>query len=106
MLSSTTSTRPHVRADSLNLRHIVAAEAILCFALPAYFLFWGVLTLPIWVLGARSGAGYAAVHALSTLGGCLGLWALFKTLRYYVSTQPIKTPRWGLMALFMTIGVA
>jgi hypothetical protein len=84
---------------------LVVLEAVLCFALPTYFLFWGVITLPLWLLGASRGAGYAAVHALATIGGCLGLWALFRTLRYYLSTKSMDVPNWPAVGLFTAIGV-
>lgn len=70
------------------LRVFVVIEAVLCFAVPTYFVFWSVLTLPLWLTGASGGAGYAAVHALCTIGGCLGLWALFRTLRYLYAWLP------------------
>jgi hypothetical protein len=88
------------------LRYVVAVEVALCFALPAYFLFWGVLTLPFWLLGTSSGAWFSAVHALSTIGGCLGLWALFKTLRYYLPSRPTRQPKWGLVLPLTTAGLA
>jgi hypothetical protein len=88
------------------LRILVIVEAALCFALPTYFLFWGALTLPLWLMGASSGAGYAAVHALCTIGGSLGLWALFRTLRYYVSSRPLRAPNWPVVGLFTATGVA
>jgi hypothetical protein len=89
-----------------NARYIVALEVFLCFALPTYFLFWGLVTLPVWLIGASSGAGYAAIHALSTIGGVLGLWALLRTLRYYVSARAIRAPNWRLTILLMTAGIA
>jgi hypothetical protein len=87
------------------LRMLVVLEAALCFALPAYFVLWGVLTLPLWLMGARSGAGYAAVHALCTVGGCLGLWAMFRALRYYLSAKRLETPNWPTVGLFTAFGV-
>ncbi|MBB6094242.1 hypothetical protein HNQ60_003123 [Povalibacter uvarum] len=57
-------------------------EAVLCFALPAYFLFWGLLLFPMLLAGAARGFGYVIVQVLCTLGGFLGMVALVLTLRY------------------------
>lgn len=88
------------------LQALVVFEAVLCFTLPTWFLFWGVLSLPLWLMGASGGAGYAAIHVLCTIGGCLGLWALFRTLRYYLSRRPLKPPNWLVVGSFTGIGVA
>lgn len=88
-----------MRTVSKQLRMLVILEAVFCFALPAYFMFWDVLELPLWMMRASNGAGYAAVHALGTIGGCLGLWALFRTVRYYVSSKPLKAPNWPAVGL-------
>jgi len=85
-------------------KYLVIAEAVLCFALPTYFLFWGVLTLPLWLLGAGNGAAYALVHGLSTLGGCLGLIALALTVRYVVASESRFMP-WYVVAPLTAVGI-
>jgi hypothetical protein len=62
-------------------------EAALSFALPAYYLFWGVLFSPLLVAGAARGVAYVIVHLLCTVGGCLGLIALISTLRYVLGKK-------------------
>ena len=88
------------------VRVIVVIEVMLCFAIPAYFLFWGVLTLPVWFIGASSGAGFAAIHALSTVGGCLGIWAIVRALRFYLARRPVAPPNWTVLVLFSIAGIA
>jgi hypothetical protein len=87
------------------LQALIIVEVVLCFALPTYFLFWGVVTLPIWLMGASSGAEYAMVHALVVLAGCLGLWALVRVLRFYLSRKAAIAPNWLWMIIFSVFGV-
>ena len=35
------------------IRYLVLLEVALCFALPAYVLFWGILTIPLWLSAAN-----------------------------------------------------
>jgi len=85
-------------------KYLVVAEAVLCFALPTYFLFWGVLTLPLWLLGAGNGATYALIHALSTIGGCLGLIALVLTIRYVVAPES-RFIHWYVVVPLTVVGI-
>ncbi len=87
------------------VRVIVVLEVVLCFALPGYFLFWGVVTLPVWFMGVTSGAGFATVHFLCTIGGCLGIWAIFTALRFYLARRPTAPPNWTVVVLFSVVGV-
>ena len=49
------SERQHHPAMSRGtLRLLLILEAVICFALPAYFLVWGLLTLPVWLQGTGS----------------------------------------------------
>jgi hypothetical protein len=77
-------------------KYLLIGEAIVCFALPTFFLFWGTLTLPLWILGASNGATYPLVHALCTIGGWFGLVALVLVLRYLLRTGPTRI-RWFLV---------
>jgi hypothetical protein len=72
------------------MRYLLVAEAVFCFALPAYFLLWGILTLPLWLLGAGNDATYALIHALCILGGWLGLIALVLVMRYLLRSEPTR----------------
>jgi hypothetical protein len=85
-------------------KYLVLAEAVLCFALPTYFLFWGILTLPLWLLGAGNGAAYAVIHALSTIGGCSGLLALVLTIRYVIAPESRFMP-WYVVVPLMAVGI-
>ena len=75
-------------------------EAVLCFGLPAYFLFWGLLFLPVLLAGAARGFGYVIVHTLCTVGGLLGMAALVLTLRY------LRNRRDQLPWVFVVSGMA
>ena len=81
-------------------KHWLMFEVVLCFALPAYFLFWGLLFLPVLLVGAARGFGYVIVHVLCTVGGALGMVALVLTLRY------IRDRRDHLPWLFVVSGMA
>ena len=52
-------------------RLLLILEAVICFALPAYFLFWGLLTLPVWLQG--TGSLDNAINVASIFGGLLGM---------------------------------
>jgi hypothetical protein len=86
-------------------RVLVVVEVVLCFALPGYFLLWGVITLPMWFSGATSGAGFAVIHLLSTIGGCLGIWAVVKALRFYLTRHPAAPPNWIVIGLSSLAGI-
>ena len=88
------------------LRALIILEVVLCFALPMYFLFWGIVTLPMWLMGASAGAAYAFVDALAIVAGCLGLWALFRVLRFYLAKSAIGAPNWPRMVILAAFGVA
>jgi len=91
--------------NNLLARILVVVEVILCFALPTYFLFWGVLTLPIWLMGTHTGFDFATIHALCAIGGLLGMWGLFRTLRVYLSKKP-RTTNWPFTVALVAVGLA
>lgn len=63
-------------------RILIIVEAIACFAIPLYFLFWAVLSLiPMAVVGEN----FASFNSLVTLAGCLGVVALFNAVRFLVT---------------------
>lgn len=86
------------------MKFVLVIEAVICFALPAYFLFWGVLTLPLWLLGARNGATYALIHALCAIGGSMGLIALVLVLRYLLRAEPNRM-HWMLVLPLVAAGI-
>jgi hypothetical protein len=69
------------------LRFLVLVEALLCFALPAYFLIWGIVTLPVWIIGAQNDSSFARLYAWAIAGGCLGLWAILSFLRTHLGQR-------------------
>ena len=86
------------------LRWVIWSEVVLCFAIPAYFLAWGVLTFPIWLGEGLGGAGFALVHALCTIGGCGGIWAVQTATTYYLRDAP-QAPNWLLLLLMADVGI-
>ena len=69
------------------LRLLLILEAVICFALPAYFLFWGLLTLPVWLLGV--GSLDDAINIACILGGLLGMLGLaFALVQATLSETP------------------
>lgn len=61
---------------------LLVAEVTLCFALPAYFLFWGLVTVPMWYFAALRGGTYAIWALAYVVGGCLGIVAIIAFTRY------------------------
>lgn len=86
------------------MKYVVLTEVAFCFAVPAYFLFWGTVSLPIWLLGADSGAAFALIHALCIVGGLLGVIGLFRVVRYLFRTEPPRI-RWPVVVPLMAAGL-
>jgi hypothetical protein len=87
------------------IRILVLAEVVVAFALPAYMLLWGLFTLPLWIRGAIQGAGYAAIDCANIVGGCLGVWALVRALRFCLASQAARKPNLGVLAVFGVLGL-
>lgn len=47
-------------------------EMMLAYATPAYLWFWGLITLPVWVLGAGTGNWMSILYVAAILSGLLG----------------------------------
>jgi hypothetical protein len=65
-----------------NPRALIIVEAIVCFAIPVYFLFWGVLSLILMIPMAVAGEQFATFNVLVTVAGCFGIVALFNAVRF------------------------
>ena len=90
--------------ETIRVKYLVLTEVAFCFALPAYFLFWGILSLPIWLLGAGNGAAFASIHALCVVGGLLGVIGLVLVVRYLLRAQPPRM-RWAVVVPLMAAGL-
>lgn len=66
---------------------LLIAEVVVCFALPAYLLFWGVVTTPLWLFAAMRGGTYAIWTLLYSVGGSLGVVAIVAFVRFVVSNR-------------------
>lgn len=66
---------------------LLITEVVVCFALPAYLLFWGVITAPAWLFAAMRGGTYALWTLAYDVGGCLGIVAIVAFLRYVTSSS-------------------
>jgi hypothetical protein len=64
------------------------AETLLAYALPAYFWFWGALTVPLWILGASMGDRAATLNLASIIGGFLGAAGMIVMLKQIISNTP------------------
>lgn len=62
-------------------------EVVLCFSIPAYFLFWGVFSLMIMMPMALTGEMFAIVNCLIVFGGSLGLITLIDVCRILLFEQ-------------------
>ncbi len=83
-------------------RTLLLSEVVVCFALPVYFLFWGVLSLPLWFMGWN--ATYATIHALCTVGGFVGIVALIR-VAYYVLSSDAPAINWYVAGPLLFLGV-
>lgn len=86
--------------------YLLVAEAVLCFALPAYILFWGIVTSPLWFSAATRGGTYAIWTLAYTIGGCLGIAAVVAVTRYLVSSSGERKFAATRNVLLGTIGLA
>jgi hypothetical protein len=68
-------------------KRLLIAEVIICFALPAYMLFWGVVSIPVWVDVVLRHGTYAIWNLASIAGGCLGVVAIIAFVRYLTSSD-------------------
>lgn len=73
--------RPRVRTG------LILAEAAVCFALPAYGLFWGVVTVPLWYAAWMRGGTYAAWNLAIIAGGCVGVVGLAGFVRHLTAAN-------------------
>ena len=85
--------------------YVVLSEVILSFALPVHSLSFGIVTLPVLITGALKGVGFAIVHALCTIGGCFGVWAIQEAAKYYLSEWPARRSHWLWPLICADIGV-
>lgn len=72
------------------LRNLLVIEALVCFALPLYFLFWGVISFPLWTGGLGSGAAYLWWYVFDVVGGLLGIVGIVILLRYGVTDSSVR----------------
>src|SRR5262245_12255509 len=66
---------------------LIIAEVVVCFALPAYTLFWGIVSAPLFYFAWMRGGTYAAWTLAETFAGCLGVVAAVACVRYVVSAR-------------------
>ena len=85
---------------------LIIAEAVICFALPAYALFWGLITAPLWYFAWQRGGEYAGWHLLYAAGGCFGIVAVVAFVRHLVSSDPERTFAAGRNIVFAILGLA
>ena len=79
---------------------------MVCFALPLYMLFWGVLSFPLWIGVVRRGGEYAWWHLFDTVAGCMGTIGLFGLLRFYMSDRADKRFRGKTFVFLGLLGLA
>ena len=68
-------------------------ETLLAYALPAYFWFWGALTVPVWILGVSMGDRAATLDLASVVGGLLGAIGMITALKQLISDRPPSTSK-------------
>ena len=81
---------------------LIITEGVACFALPAYFLFWGILSAPLFFFAWMRGGSYAAWSLVYTAGGCLGIVAVVAFVRHLTSTD---SPGQFAVARNITLGL-
>jgi hypothetical protein len=82
------------------LRLLLILEAVVCFALPAYFLVWGLVTLPVWLAGV--GSLDNAINVACIFGGLLGMLGLACAL---VQATQSETPGMELAVANSLLGL-
>lgn len=85
---------------------LIVTEAVICFALPVYLLFWGVLTAPLWYFAAERGGSYAIWNLVYVVAGCIGLVAVIAFSRYLVSSDTDRRFAAPRNVAFAVIGLA
>lgn len=83
----------------------LVAEAAFAFAIPAYFWVWGVIALPLWILGAASDDPTALLNLASVVGGFLGAIGLLTLLRQIISSQPVGTSKFIFITVLCACGL-
>jgi len=81
---------------------LLVVEIVICFALPLYLLFWGVVSFPVWLSVVERGGRYALWNLFDTVAGCVGVVGLVSLIRFCVSYEkkPLSPKLIGIAALF------
>ena len=81
-------------------------EAVVAYAIPAYFWIMGLLTLPLWLWMTASAASADAIGMLvSWFVGIPALVALVGLLTVAISREPVSVAKFSLLAIFSCSGV-
>jgi uncharacterized membrane protein len=86
-------------------KFIVVIVAALSLAMPLMLLAVGVAMSPLWIAGALDDRDNSRMFVLCTLGGCLGILALYQTLRYWLSADRSQRLNWIRMLSFIAAGL-
>lgn len=80
-------------------------ETLFSYVLPACFWFWGLLTLPVWVLGSVGNEPIAIWNLISIAGGFFGAAGVIATLAQVISQEPATRVRLCVLAVLSACGV-
>jgi hypothetical protein len=84
---------------------LLVVEALLCFTLPMYFLFWGLISAPLWTAGLGRGAPYLWWYVFDVVGGLLGVIGIVILLRHSVADTPPRAFRAARVGALVVAGL-
>lgn len=84
---------------------LLVLEALLCFAIPFYMLFWGLISTPFWTPGLGRGATYLWWYVFDVVGGLLGCVGIVILLRYCGADPPPRTFPAARVGVLVVAGV-
>jgi len=83
----------------------LVVEIVLCFGVPIYMLFWGIVSIPLWIGVVERGGDYALWHLLDIAAGCAGLAGVVSLLRFVMSKDVIRIFRKKVVLVLASFGV-
>jgi hypothetical protein len=84
---------------------LLVVEIVLCFALPIYMLFWGIISIPLWVGVVERGGDYALWHLFDIAAGCAGAAGLVSLLRFLMSNDASRPFRGKVVVVLASLGL-
>lgn len=88
-----------------NAQRWMKLEVAACFVLPVWAVLVGTVFLPVTAMGMFAGASAATVHAMCTIAGIGGVWALYRTVKYCFGSASMPAPNWSVVIALGGLGL-